>query len=255
MNIIIDCREKSLFTACEKIITDVRNFSEITISSENLEIGDIIIRNDKGEEKLIIERKSIQDLISSISDGRYREQSYRLDGSDMENHNIIYLIEGSIRNLSRHKQMVYSSLFSLNYFKGFSVFRSETVEESAYIIINAAYKILKEKGKVPYYSKKEAKADEERISEEETNYCTVVKRKKNANVTPSNFGEIVLVQIPGISSITAIAIMNKFKTIHDLIHDVKHGGEILKTITYTTEKKLQRKITKTSINNIMEFLA
>jgi len=43
---------------------------------KNLDIGDIIIYN--GSYKLIIERKTINDLVSSIKDGRYREQKMRL---------------------------------------------------------------------------------------------------------------------------------------------------------------------------------
>ena len=39
---------------------------------------------------LIIERKSLADLESSIKDGRYENQSYRLDGLPVINHNIYY---------------------------------------------------------------------------------------------------------------------------------------------------------------------
>ena len=41
----------------------------------------------------LIERKSLNDLESSIKDGRYNEQSLRLDKYDLANHNIYYLIE------------------------------------------------------------------------------------------------------------------------------------------------------------------
>ena len=44
--------------------------------------------NTEKEEKLVIERKSINDLLSSIKDGRYAEQSYRLNGLPNHNHNI-----------------------------------------------------------------------------------------------------------------------------------------------------------------------
>ena len=43
---------------------------------------------------LIIERKSLNDLASSIKDGRYAEQSFRLSNIEHHNHNIVYLIEG-----------------------------------------------------------------------------------------------------------------------------------------------------------------
>ena len=44
--------------------------------------------------------------------------------------------------------------------------------------------------------------------------------KLSENVTPENIAEIMLCQIPGISSVTALAIMDKFKTIPNLIQEV-----------------------------------
>ena len=46
---------------------------------------------------ILIERKSLNDLESSIKDGRYSEQSIRLNSSEIHNHNIYYLIEGNIQ--------------------------------------------------------------------------------------------------------------------------------------------------------------
>jgi ERCC4-type nuclease len=44
----------------------------IEIKTENLLLGDILI------DKLLIERKTINNLAASIVDGRYREQSFSL---------------------------------------------------------------------------------------------------------------------------------------------------------------------------------
>ena len=88
MKIIIDCRESKLIEACQSITKD-----DFEIITKNLELGDIIIQNDAEEDKIIIERKTISDLLSSITDGRYNEQSFRLNGLENENHNIVYLIE------------------------------------------------------------------------------------------------------------------------------------------------------------------
>ena len=52
---------------------------------------------------LIIERKSLSDLIASIKDGRYNEQSYRLiHSSGLYRHHIVYLIEGGF---AQHNQV------------------------------------------------------------------------------------------------------------------------------------------------------
>ena len=46
----------------------------------------------------IVERKTGSDLASSIIDGRYEEQSYRLlHSGDLIPHSVIYLIEGEIK--------------------------------------------------------------------------------------------------------------------------------------------------------------
>jgi hypothetical protein len=48
--------------------------------------------------------------------------------------------------------------------------------------------------------------------------------------------------------------MNKFKTIDNLIQNIKENGiECLKEITYTNNDKT-RKISKSSIDNILKFL-
>ena len=157
MIIKVDTREPDLLQQLNHITSSVPNFKNLVIKFETLPIGDIIICDDNeakpGEpvEKLIIERKSISDLVSSIKDGRYEEQSYRLNGLNHHNHNIIYLVEGDVNKNNyfksrndNEKLMAYSAMFSLNYYKGFSVFRSFSLEESALIICNMAYKLDKE---------------------------------------------------------------------------------------------------------------
>ena len=91
----IDVRERSLYNYCKNVFERNTLFSDINLVSENLPLGDVIIADDK-EDKIIIERKSLADLSASIKDGRYNEQSYRLNGIPHHNHNIIYLIEGDI---------------------------------------------------------------------------------------------------------------------------------------------------------------
>ena len=245
MKIIIDCRESKLIEACQSINTD-KDKPSIEIITKNLELGDIIIQNDNEEEKIIIERKTISDLISSISDGRYIEQSFRLNALENENHNIIYLIEGTTRNLTSQKQMVYSSMFSLNYFKGFSVYRSENINETAYIILNMAYKLNKEKDKISYYPKNGER--------EEKDYVSVIKKKKNENITKDNFMDIALCQIPSVNEITARVISTEFKTLLNLMNQLKENDKCLDGLTYTTSKNQVRKISKTCIANIKEFL-
>ena len=259
MNIKIDNRENSLIKELEKLMEDKnKEKDKINIKVSVLPIGDIIFEYlDK--EIIIIERKSISDLEASIKDGRYEEQSYRLSNSEIHNHNIFYLIEGSLIN-KQNKQMLYSSMFSLNYNKGFSILRSSSIQETAYIIYNMAYKLNKcmLENKCSYYKNKEdlesTKLDINAEDNQVTNYCNVVKKVKKENITPDNIGEIMLCQIPSISSVSAIAIMSQFKTIQHLILSIKNDPLCLNSITYMTAKNQSKKLGKNVIANIIKFL-
>ena len=79
----IDYREKKLIPIIQSLNNDY-NFN-INIEVENLPIGDIIIYDKRGNEKLIIERKTLNDLAASIRDGRYSEQSFRLENNSLHN--------------------------------------------------------------------------------------------------------------------------------------------------------------------------
>jgi len=276
MLIKIDTREMALLQMILTQISNIPVFKNIKIKSETLPIGDIII-NDDNEDKIIIERKSIADLLSSIKDGRYEEQSYRLNGLNHHNHNIVYLIEGDINKQNRFKSdnateklTAYSAMFSLNYYKGFSVFRSFSMEETANIVCNMAYKIGKDLTKKPYYQNKmpiemlinesgetaiiTSSDDSYEVQVSEKDYVGVIKKVKKDNITPDNIGEIMLSQIPGISSVTALAIMEKYNTIPNLIKELETNNDSIKDLSYTNTKGQVRKINKTCIANIVKFL-
>ena len=87
----------------------------------------------------------------------------------------------------------------------------------------------------------------------ESNYCTVVKKVKKDNVTPDNIGEIILCQIPGISSVTAMAIMKHFKTFPNLIEELQKNSQCIENLTIQSNGKI-RKINKSSIENIKQYL-
>ena len=276
MKIKIDNREHELIRMCKYYLSISPIYKDIELVVEVLPLGDIIICDDK-EDKLIIERKSLSDLSSSIKDGRYEEQSYRLNGLNHHNHNIIYLIEGDMNRLNLFKDRIdkttlYSAMLSLNYYKGFSVLRSYNTEETALIICNMAYKIKKSEetdGKRAFYSNQrivttpltqpviDASVNDITTPPEndvEPNYCSVIKKVKKENITVENIGEIMLCQIPGISSVSAIAIMTQYKTIQNLILKLKEDDTCLTNVTYTNTKNQVRKINKTVINNIKKFL-
>jgi ERCC4-type nuclease len=243
------------------------SYEGIELEISNLPIGDVILCDANGLEKVIIERKSIADLAASIKDGRYEEQSYRLNGLSHANHNIMYIIEGDLNKVSSFKSRIdksvlYSAIFSLNYYKGFSVLRTNNLDETASLVCHMIYKLKKgiAENKRPYYQESPSVSEDQSLSQslsqdqEEKEYCNVVKRVKKENITSNNIGEIMLCQIPGISSTTAIEIMKQFKSLPALVMSLKENPDCMKGISYTSAKGQTRKINKTAIETIKLFL-
>ena len=269
MNIKIDVREGALINIIKANLEVISNFKDLKLIQEQLPLGDIII-NDGTKDLVIIERKSLSDLAASIKDGRYEEQSYRLKNLRHHNHNIIYLIEGDFARFNSFKDRIdkltlYSAMTSLNYFKGFSVWRSMSLDETALMICNMANKLNKEKDKQPFFSNVLSDPNKEVVSSEDVevvssintsdkDYCSVVKKVKKDNITTENIGEIMLCQIPGISSASALAILLKFKTLPSLIKAIDLDITCLNSICTTDANGKSRKISKTAIATIIKFL-
>jgi len=253
IKIHIDHREADLISFIKN-----QDLKDAVIVVENLQIGDVILSYNDSE-CVILERKSIQDLAASIKDGRYEEQSYRLNGSSCHNHNIVYVIEGDVNSTFYKgrvdKSTIYSAMVSLNYYKGFSVMRTFGLEETGKFICYMAHKLGRgfKEGRTPFYlTESQAGTTEDAVVAEK--YVNVVKKSKKENLTPENIGEIMLCQIPGISSVTAVAILNKYKTIRELIKALELDPNCLQNMTYESSKGQTRKISKACLENIVTYL-
>ena len=144
---IVDIREHNLIKQLKE-----RN---VIFETSRLDIGDIIL-NRKVEkehdvvqsiydrevesesefriEKLVIERKTIEDLAASIKDGRYREQKERMKCSGNE---IMYIFEGPIKErvngIPRNTLM--KAILNCIYRDKFYTLRTENLTETADALI------------------------------------------------------------------------------------------------------------------------
>jgi len=276
MKIIIDIREHGLIEKIQKMIDLSKH--EIQWKTESLPLGDILIQTPTGDIAVCIERKTFADLIASIKDGRYEEQSYRLaNAADLHVplHRIVYMIEGIFSALSESEEkLVLATMTSVQMFKGFSVWRTSGVQETAKTIVAMADKIGRDlkKGKVLYFPSPTdplcsiptgESCDESASSSTTTTasaiasapisgYSAVVKKVKKANLTPENMAEIVLSQIPGISTQTAVAIMDKFGTLPKLLRELALDPGCFDQKNILLENG--RKINKGCAEKIIEFL-
>jgi ERCC4-type nuclease len=199
MKIIIDERERDLLS---EMTTSVSPSFVHSIEHRMLELGDVLITDDAGETLLIIERKTLFDLLASIKDGRYKEQSLRLQHCLGIPHRVIYIIEGIYYEHSpSNKQIIYSAMVSLNQFKGFSVVRTQTIFETADIIFNMVDKLSREfkKGNSLFGG-----------LDTEVSYSSALKSAKKENITRNNIGAIMLSQVPGVSIGVAQQILQMF---------------------------------------------
>ena len=292
----VDVRENKLI----KLLQNTNSEYGFTIKIENLHLGDIIICDDNGKELILIERKSLADLASSIRDGRYAEQSYRLAEYPVHNHNIVYLIEGNLSNFGMNpysnfskknpinKKTLRSTMLSVMYYKGFSVMQTVSLVETAEVIMQMTDKIKRETNKKSAYyfnggadkgADREAEYGEnglekgvgQGVGEEdngkitdlnlviepkavEKRYSEVVKKVKKDNITIDNIGEIMLSQIPAVSTAGAIAIMKEYKSVDNLISKLRENPKCLDDIKTKTTGGGERRISKTCIANIIRFL-
>ena len=301
MLVRIDVREKELITKCLACIEREPKYSQVRIVSEPLPLADVIITNSNGEDLLYIERKEVKDLIASLKDKRYEEQSFRLNNINIYNHNIIYLVEGVIASSSNNKSpskykskqtynndiciltgklpainqgtsastntnisigtnatiSVYSAMFSLMYYKGFSVMRSFNMDETATILCNMAYKIgvesSKKNGKTAYYMQQQKlELEPKDTNKEALDYAKVcLKKVKKNNITKDNIQDIMLAQIPMLSTETASAILSYYKSIYGLVDALRSNPNSLEESGIKVKgKKLRQDV----IANIKDFL-
>jgi len=250
MKIVLDERETPLFEKCKSIP------SNEDITKQVLPLGDVLITRDD-QPFLILERKTLNDLLASIKDGRYEEQSYRLiHSSQLPPHNIVYIIEGILSQISpMDKKIVYSAITSLNVFKGFSVIRTSSIQETAELVIAMTNKVERDldRGKQPWTMAPTNSEDPSSLGAGES-YCSVVKKVKKENITQQNIGEIMLCQIPSVSSVYAVSIMQKYETLAKLIHALEENPKALDGITYMCKDK-PRKISSLAIQNIVHYLS
>jgi ERCC4-type nuclease len=137
----IDNREHKLITLFQKI--------QLPIEVKALDIGDIIIKasetckksyqdkDQRYESVFIFERKSMSDMISSIKDGRYKEQKARLQSMmlNRKTHKIFYLLEGDTQSLSeKEKKLIYGSWISTQFRDGIEIIRTISTLETIHFL-------------------------------------------------------------------------------------------------------------------------
>jgi ERCC4-type nuclease len=250
------------------------------VVTKNLELGDFVLRNAENNILVIIERKSINDLLASVKDSRYYEQCNRLKELEFPSNKIYFIIEGNLDKLSKNSieyKTVYSCIFSISYKNGFSILFTKDLDDTIKILYEFINRIVKY----------------ENEPKKEHNVSHLIKKQ---NIKSDTIGSNMLSLIPGISLNTSKVILSYFdNSIYNLMKYVKsskddsskesnndsskdkssqqksnyENEEIEKNKIESNEMKIEsnemkmelkdikvnsRKISKTVISNIYEYL-
>jgi ERCC4-type nuclease len=247
MQVVLDERETQLIQRFSEIIGTNQH---VEMERQMLPLGDVLIRHGD-KEIFLIERKTLTDLIASIKDGRYEEQSYRFCHSvPIERHHIIYILEGPMSSLKteQEKKMVYSSIIKLHAFKGFTVIRTTGVLDTCDYIFALCDKTFRE------LQRSNSLWSTQNTSVEPTkDYCSVIKKVKKENITKENIDEILLCQIPSVNNVSAKAVLENFGSIFGLMSQIRKDPQCLNSIVIESKGK-KRKLAKNVIQNIVHYL-
>lgn len=242
MEFIIDNREtktKEYFNERERV------------SFQNLELGDFVFKyND--DIVCLIERKTISDLLSSIKDGRYKEQKIRLKQGGVDISKVIYLIEGSQLSLwDLSDKTVLGCIISTLIRDNIKVFRTINITETLHFLDRIYYRLLENPERLVC-------PKEDKMVHVE--YAGTLKTKKKDNLTPQVCNIIQLSQIPNISQNMALAILKEYGSIYNLCYaysNISDSGlkrKMVANIKYDVANGKQRRIGDVASNKLYEYL-
>ena len=240
MELICDYREKHAIKQFQHSLTQ-EPYKEIQIKNNNLDLGDFQIGN------MLFERKTHQDLASSILDGRYQEQSNRLmeHAANNQTLKVIYIIEGNLdlyfnqHNISKDK--IISCIMSLFYEKGFQVLLTKHLNETCDYLLKFCLK---------YYTKYSESCDKE----EQTPFVCLQPKKKSSQICKENIGIIMMSNVPVISTHVATQLLEPFDfKLGDFLQKIQSEPTYLNELKVKTKDKKERKLAKNIREILVEF--
>ena len=115
------------------LLTILRETENVEVSIERLSVGDYEV-----DGQLLVERKTLIDLIASIKQGRLFAQLYRLLQAEQP---CVLLLEGTTADLTRsgmRREAIQGAMMQITLFMQIPVLRALHPQESAYLLLMAA---------------------------------------------------------------------------------------------------------------------
>ena len=224
--ILIDNREIKLYD--EIISRDLETY-EINIEKKQLELGDILIYNE--HIKILFERKTKSDIISSIKDGRYHEQKSRL--LSLEDTKVLYIFENGY--ILQQEPMLEGAIINTIFRDNMSILFTKNLEDTATLLLTICIRMCKKP---------------EIFIFKPVDYSMTIKMKtkKIDNIDNKTCFILQLSQIPSISKIIANTIGLKYNSMNEFITDLNKQEDKIKYLE--SFEKIGNKKAKT----IIEYL-
>jgi ERCC4-type nuclease len=131
IHIIADDRERK-----SEVIQSLINMKDITVHVKRLSIGDYYADN-----RLVFERKTLKDFVSSVIDGRLFSQMIRLANSNSKS---VLILEGTGKDLAEteiKREAMQGALVTVALILGIPILRSKEPYETAKLIVYATRQI------------------------------------------------------------------------------------------------------------------
>lgn len=250
LEVILDNREHSLIT--EILSRDLDKYKEyIDIKKEQLDLADVQIKYKNIF--YVFERKTPTDLISSIKDGRYKEQKIRLL-SNVPISNITYIIEGDtvVSHNKYNANILHGSYLHTMFRDNIRIIYTKNISETASFIMILCGKLLDNPDKFLNSSRVDIDIDNNQRSYID---CLKLKQKKIDNIDINTCYIMQLSQIPNISSVIAKNIAAIYPTYRELIYaldNIKDEENNKKRVMLLTSIP---KIGKEKALSILKFLS
>lgn len=244
IKIKIDTKETGLiqFLKNETGLSDYQVLSK-NYQIETLSVGDIcFFHSDRPETSLmVIERKTIKDLASSIRDGRYKEQIIRLKSIHAPPTRVAFIIEGcqlksaggavkvrrvkelrksSMKGVLKYNKIqgeaLYSAIMNILIRDEISLIESDDLEDTCQILAKIHQQLTKKYSEIVGQLGVVSQLDQ--VETHNYHYAKSIKSVKKHNVNPQVCFIDQLQSIPGVSVNFATFIAEKYSNMNDLIN-------------------------------------
>lgn len=215
-------------------------FSVQNVSYENLEHGDfqILVNNDI---KFIFERKTIEDLLASIKDGRYNNQKARLLELYQPSQ-LFYIIEGDVKWLessSTTEKIVQSAIINTTIRDKIATFHTKSLSET-FDLLRGIYSRIAE--------------DPNKYLNGNDNLSVQTTVITNKEATSQQVFKAILCQVPGVSNKTATGLQERWQTLHHFYQEL-HGLPSDERLQHLNAIKIKnRKLSKKVVDGLLQHL-